>query len=92
MVEVFKTNIEDSHQAIWLISKIHETFSHYRANFDLDDCDHILRVKCSEGLVEAQVLIRLLEKYDCTAKVLKDEINLHSGEEKILKKLFITPG
>ena len=92
MVEVFKTNIEDSLQAKWLISKIHETFYHYEANFDLDDCDNILRVECRRGLVESQILISFLEKYGCTAEVLKDEINLYPEAGKISKELSVNPG
>ena len=91
MVEVFKTNIDDSLQAKWLISKIHETFCHYEANFDLDDCDNILRVECCRGLVESQMLISFLEKYGCTAEVLKDEIYLYTGAGESLKELFIIP-
>ena len=91
MVEVFKTNIEDPLRAKWLISKIHETFCNYEANFDLDDCDNILRVECSRGLVESQQLICFLEKFGCTAEVLEDEIQLYSEPGKILRELFIIP-
>ncbi len=92
MVEVFKTNIEELLQAKWLMSKIHETFSHYEVNFDLDDCDNILRVECSRGLVEPRILIAFLKKYGCTAEVLKDEINLYPEAGKISKELSVNPG
>ncbi len=45
MVEVFKTNVEDSSHADLLIEQIHKTYTHYTANFDLEDCDKILRVE-----------------------------------------------
>ena len=92
MVEVFKTNIEDPLRAKWLVSKIDETFSSYKANFDLDDCDNILRVECCKGLVESKILISFLEKYGCAAEVLKDDIYLYTEAGKNLKELFIIFG
>jgi len=92
MVEVFKTNIEDPLRARWLINKIHETFCNYEANFDLDDCDNILRVECSKGVVESQHMISFLEKYGCTAVVLEDEIQSYPEAGKFFKDFFIIPG
>ena len=45
MVEVFKTNVKDRDQAKMLIDQIQKTFTDFTANFDLEDCDKILRVK-----------------------------------------------
>ncbi len=88
MVEVFKTNIEDPLRAKWLINKIHESFCNYEANFDLDDCDNILRVECVEGIKPNQ-LISFLAKYNCIAEVLDDEIPPYRVTNKILKELVI---
>lgn len=88
MVEVFKTNIEDPLRAKWLVSKIDETFSSYKANFDLDDCDNILRVECVEGIKPNQ-LISFLAKYNCIAEVLDDEITPYRVSNKILKELVV---
>jgi hypothetical protein len=44
MIEVFKTNINCADKATQLVEQIHENFASYRANFDLNDCDRILRV------------------------------------------------
>ena len=49
MVEVFKTNVKDQGVADKLIDQIHRIFIGYMANFDLEDCDNILRVKCMYG-------------------------------------------
>lgn len=49
MVEVFKTNVEESVHACMLVDQIHKTFKNYKANFDLEDCDKILRVECTTG-------------------------------------------
>lgn len=45
MVEVFKTNVQQLPQAEMLIKCISEHFHLCKINFDLDDCDKILRVE-----------------------------------------------
>jgi hypothetical protein len=74
MIEVFKTNIKDQDVADKLIDQIHKTFIGYTANFDLQDCDNILRVKCIRGTVESNYLICLLKQFGCNAEILEDEI------------------
>lgn len=44
MIEVFKTDVRNERDVNLLIALIHKTFGEYRANFDLEDCDRILRV------------------------------------------------
>jgi len=73
MIEVFKTNVNDPGQAAMLIERIHKTFHTYSANFDLQDCDRILRVKCSKGVVASSCLINLLNQLGFVAEVLPDE-------------------
>ncbi len=75
MVEVFKTNIENDKQAKFVLNHIHEAYPEYSANFDLDDCDNILRVECHTHSVSADALIALLKIFGFTAEVLPDEIN-----------------
>jgi len=43
MVEIFKTNIERKVEAKILLSKLLLEFSDLEINFDLEDCDKILR-------------------------------------------------
>jgi hypothetical protein len=76
MVEVFKTNVRNRDQAGMLIDQIHKSFAEYRANFDLEDCDKILRVKCTTGLIQSSVLINLLKEFGFDAEVLPDEPSL----------------
>lgn len=73
MVEVFKTNVEDPHHAAMLVACIHKTFAGYRANFDLEDCDKILRVK-SAGVIQSHVLIELLDDLGVVAEILPDDV------------------
>ena len=79
MVEVFKTNVKDQDVAVNLIEQIHKTFVHYKANFDLEDCDNILRVKCVTETIESIQLIYLLKEFGCDAEILLDEISTLPG-------------
>lgn len=72
MIEVFKTNVQQRSQAKILIDQIHQLFTDYNANFDLDDCDKILRVQCKRGPVEPSILIELLHRFGFYAEVLPD--------------------
>ena len=72
-VEVFKTNIADPERAQWLVDQIERNFASCKVNFDLDDCDRILRVVFEEKIQPA-MLIDLLKNAGCTAEVLPDTI------------------
>jgi len=45
MVEVFKTNVKYQDHAKMLIDQIQKIFIDYKVNFDLEDCDKILRIE-----------------------------------------------
>lgn len=47
-IEIFKTNVLDSRTANQIIKVLVKQFPSCRFNFDLDDCDHILRVETTE--------------------------------------------
>ncbi|MGF7073317.1 hypothetical protein [Mucilaginibacter sp. R-33] len=72
IVEVFKTNVNKRRQANMLLNAIHTTFGNHKANFDLDDCDRILRVQCDSGTLCAYSLINFLKELGCRAEVLED--------------------
>jgi hypothetical protein len=46
-VEVFKTNVRQKRQARVLLNKLTKQFPMFKINFDLEDCDKILRVEGS---------------------------------------------
>jgi hypothetical protein len=83
IVEVFKTNVETGEQAERLVALIHENFPHYTANFDLDDCDRILRVK-SAGLIHESALLAILQNNGYDAAILTDEIPPFIGTTIVL--------
>jgi hypothetical protein len=74
MVEVFKTDVTNQDHANRLVDQIHHAYREYKANFDLEDCDRILRVKCMTSPVQASLLIDLLRDSGFRAEVLPDEI------------------
>ena len=45
MIEVFKTNVKSTAEASELVAMLHRHFPASRINFDLGDCDRILRVE-----------------------------------------------
>ncbi len=53
MVEVFRTNVLEKLMAEKLIKELNDIFPSAQINFDLDDCDHILRIKSESVCVDA---------------------------------------
>jgi hypothetical protein len=45
MVEVFKTNVQKKAQSKMLLCALSEVFPWLKINFDLSDCDKVLRVE-----------------------------------------------
>jgi hypothetical protein len=72
-VEVFKTNVEDRAQADWIVNQIQNAFPHYKAHFDLEDCDRVLVVRCADGVLCPLQVIELLKRLQCQAEILPDE-------------------
>jgi len=72
MIEVFKTDVSDGRYARIIIEEIQVTFPFYEVNFDLQDCDKILRVKNACGDVNSGLLINFVNKLGFHAEVLSD--------------------
>ena len=68
MVEVFKTNVEHPEQSELLINQIICHIPNGIINFDLDDCDKILRIEAKR--ISNQAVIDLLNKNGFYAEVL----------------------
>ena len=79
MIEVFKTDVDDSKYADILVEHIQRIFYGYQANFDLQDCDKILRVKSVTGIVNSDHLIKMLNRFGFYAEVLQDEYPTAGG-------------
>lgn len=73
MIEVFKTNVTNKYYAEMLVISLQKFFPGYTANFDLEDCDRILRVKCWHGSVDPSEVVDFLRDFDFQAEVLPDD-------------------
>ncbi len=71
MIEVFKTNIEDLPTAQRVSTRLNAQFPDYHLAFDLDDCDHILRVASKAG-VKVNAVIQTVERCNVEIAVLED--------------------
>lgn len=65
MVEVFKTNVRSIREARLIIQKIAEEFPQHKINFDLTDCDRILRVQGNSILESKIISIVTSLNYNC---------------------------
>jgi hypothetical protein len=64
-VEVFKTNVPETETAHRLITRLHSLLPGNRINFDLADCDKILRIE-GENIIPVVVIETLIsEGYSC---------------------------
>ena len=68
MVEVFKTNVQKKAQSKMLLSILSETFPSFKINFDLSDCDKVLRVEGDN--MEALPIMILVKKHGFTCEAL----------------------
>ncbi|MNC98798.1 hypothetical protein D3C83_168690 [compost metagenome] len=49
-------------------------FDDCAANFDLDDCDKILRVVSRKSPIDVMALVQLLKRFGFEAEVLSDDV------------------
>ncbi len=61
MVEAFKTNVQKKTQSKMLLCILSETFPSFKINFDLSDCDRVLRVE--GNTIEALRIMVLVKEY-----------------------------
>jgi len=68
MVEVFKTNVQKKAQSKMLLSILSEAFPAFKINFDLSDCDKVLRVEGDN--IEALRILILVKEYGVKCEIL----------------------
>ncbi len=68
MVEVFKTNVQKKAQSKMLLCILSEAFPSFKINFDLSDCDKVLRVEGDN--MEASRIMILVKEYGFKCEVL----------------------
>ncbi|HYG01168.1 MAG TPA: hypothetical protein VD927_01930 [Chryseosolibacter sp.] len=73
MTEVFSTNIDSLVHAARVGGLIRNIFPAYQINFDLEDCDKILRIQSPQE-IDASIIINIVSFGGFDANVLPDEI------------------
>ena len=68
MVEVFKTNVQKKTQSKMLLNILSDAFPSLKINFDLSDCDKVLRVEGDN--MEALRIMILVKEYGFTCEIL----------------------
>jgi len=59
-VEVFKTNVQTTAAAAMIVALLQKRIINSHVNFDLDDCDKVLRIEGTD--VSQQLVIEILKK------------------------------
>jgi hypothetical protein len=68
MVEVFKTNVQKKAESKMLLCVLSEAFPSFKINFDLSDCDKVLRVE-GDNLEALRIMI-LIKEYGFACEIL----------------------
>ncbi len=65
MIYVLKTSVKTKKSAEILSTSLSNLLGQAKWNFDLDDCDHILRVKCTPETLKWVIKLLLDNGFDC---------------------------
>ena len=68
MDEVFKTNVQKKAQSKMLLYILSQAFPPLKINFDLSDCDKVLRIEGDN--MEALRIMILVKEYGFTCEIL----------------------
>jgi hypothetical protein len=60
MVEIFKTNVQKKTQSKMLLYVLSEAFPSFKINFDLSDCDKVLRVE-GDNMEASSIMVLVKE-------------------------------
>lgn len=71
-IEVFKTNVEQKLDAERLKRALLDYFPLYRINFDLHDCDKILRVESHNGSIDNERIMEAVGDFGYVIEELPD--------------------
>ena len=66
MIEVFKTNVQEFSEAQKLVALLLRHFPNSKINFDLDDCDKVLRVEGNNLRIEKVMALITQKGFLCT--------------------------
>lgn len=72
MIEVFRTNVKTRKDAQQVLQKLAGHFPNYQFNFDLQDCDKILRVISLGGKLDASGIVEICTQQHFRCERLED--------------------
>lgn len=71
-IEVFKTNIAEEETARQLALLLRSSYPGYKVDFDLEDCDRILRIESKEKAIDNQGINTICHNAGFQIEVLAD--------------------
>ena len=72
VVQVFRTNVPDEKAAQPILFFLERYFSHCRINFDLEDCDRVLRIENRQQPIEEAMIQQLVARHGYHCEPLLD--------------------
>jgi hypothetical protein len=69
-IEIFKTNVSNERDASIIANQLKKSAPGYNINFDIEDCDRIMRIESINQKVNIESIIELLNKNNFTCEVL----------------------
>lgn len=70
-VKIFKTNVRNDKDAAKIATALITQYPLYKINFDLEDCDNILRVEVDQFEIETDTIIKIMVAWDYDCMELK---------------------
>lgn len=67
MIFIFKTNVDSIAKVKKVAPKLNKLFPNSKWNFDLEDCDNILRFESKEDIMEKVVFLLKVIGFECEA-------------------------
>lgn len=70
MIEVFRTNIQDKEAADCILLKLQHQFPDAEVNFDLEDCDKVLRINSPKSMINIKKITDIVKGLGYTIDIL----------------------
>ena len=67
MIFIFKTNVDSIAKVKKVAPKLNKLFPNSKWNFDLEDCDNILRFESKEDIMEKVIFLLKVIVLECEA-------------------------
>jgi hypothetical protein len=70
-VEIFRTDVTSQQRADGIVSLLSEVWPELKFNFDLDDCDNVLRIEYGQNPVDISSIITFVKNLHCSIELLE---------------------